>query len=96
MDSRYTVLYLINLPYVFFIKSSRNIILSVIVLIAIVLLCCACGSKQAPAPAATSAPETSNEPAPTNTPPFQMMNWSPTQQAADPIKSGSGAEEAQP
>ena len=74
----------------------KNIILSVLVLIFVVLLCCACGSKQTAAPAATSAPATSNEPAPTNTPPFQMMNWSPTQQAADPIKSGSGTGSEQP
>jgi PBP1b-binding outer membrane lipoprotein LpoB len=64
----------------------KNIILSIILIAALVFLCCACGSKQTPAP--TSAPATSNEPAPTNTPPFQMMNWNPTQQPADPINNG--------
>ena len=74
----------------------KNIILSVIILILISLLCCACGSKKAPDAGGSSAPVTSNEPAPTNTPPFQMMNWSPTIQPADPIKGGDSAEPAQP
>ncbi len=66
----------------------RNIIFSVIFLIFIALLCCACGNKKTAEPAPTSASVTSNEPAPTNTPPFQMMNWSPTMQPADPINNG--------
>lgn len=67
----------------------KNIILSIILIVLFVFLCCACGSKQPSATAPTSAPATSNEPAPTNTPPFQMMNWSPTQQPADPINNGN-------
>ena len=66
----------------------KSIILTILILISIVLLCCACGSKKAAEPAPDSAPVTSNEPAPTNTPPFQMMNWTPTQQPADPITNG--------
>lgn len=68
----------------------KNVIIFVMIILVLAMLCSACGSKPAPTAAPAEPTAESNEPAPTNTPPFQMMNWNPTQQPADPINNGAG------